>query len=33
MNFMPVLGNIHVIPEFLQKTREKILKAWDEAGT
>jgi ATP adenylyltransferase len=33
-NFMPVLGDVKVIPEFLSKTRERILRAWDElAGT
>ena len=26
-NFMPVLGNVRVIPEFLDQTREKILQA------
>ena len=28
-NFMPVIGNISVIPDFLQKTRKKILDAWN----
>ncbi|MCD4823909.1 MAG: HIT domain-containing protein [Phycisphaerae bacterium] len=29
-NFMPVLGDVHVVPEFLSKTRLKILQAAEE---
>ncbi len=32
-NFMPVLGDVHVIPEFLQQTRERILNAWNSGGS